>query len=119
MSSGQRTLDGGTADDSDGSDKCGSAVMAALGAVSEHCGEDRVPIETSNGLVVMAPKEGIDRARAQASEDMNRTDILDMMDDSPWLGDWTSGVCEAAGHEKGTQDFRDCQLRFAMQVLDQ
>lgn len=98
-------------------DSCDAVVMAAMEAIGEHCGDERVPIEAEDGLVVMAPKDGIQRVRSQASPEMGDREVKSMMNDADWLSDWTESVCEAAGHRAGSSDCEDCQIRFARKIL--
>ena len=105
--------------ESDDGDSCEAAVMAAMEAIGEHCGDERVPVEAENGLVVMAPKEDLQRVRARATGDMDDGQLMQMVEDSPWLSSWTASLCSSSGHEEGTADYRGCRLRFARQVLDE
>jgi len=99
-------------------DSCEAAVMAAMEAIGEHCGDERIPVEAEDGLVVMAPKDDLQRVRARAEGGMSDEQLMQMMEDSVWMGDWTASLCSSAGHEEGTGDYRECRLRFARQVLE-
>lgn len=99
-------------------DSCDAAVMAAMEAIGEHCGDERVPVEAENGLVVMAPKEGLTRARSQADPEMEDEDIIDIVRNTDWLEEWTEEVCSSAGYRTGSRDCADCQARFARKILN-
>lgn len=116
----QRTLDGTSVAEREAEegDKCGEAVMAAMQAISEHCETDGVPMQMANGMVTMVPKDEVDRMENMAPKEMSDRELEEMMDESPWMGDWTEGACKAAGLEEGTQAYRDCRLNFAREALE-
>jgi len=116
----QRTLTdrGGSSTVDTDEDRCGAAVMAAMEAISDHCGADGVPRQLSNGMVTMVPKEEMEMLENMAPGDMTDEDIEMMMEDSPWLDDWTHGICTSAGHDEGTGAYRECRIDFAREALE-
>lgn len=116
----QRQLGGGrtSVSESEEGDTCGEAVMAAMQAISDHCGSDEVPLEMSNGMVTMVPREEMDQIQNMAPGEMTDEELFDMMEESPWLGEWVEGICRAAGHVGGTDQYDECRLRFARKALD-
>lgn len=116
----QRTLRGGDdrMSDEEGDDRCGAAVMAAMEAISDHCGADGVPRQLSNGMVTMVPKEEMEMLENMAPEEMTDEDVKMMMDESPWLDEWTDGICTSAGHSRGSEDYEECRLQFARDALE-
>lgn len=115
----QQTLDGTTRGDRAAreDDQCGEAVMAAMQAISEHCDTEGVPMQMSGGMVAMVPKEDVDEVENMAPQEMSDREIMDMMEDSPWMGEWTDGICSQAGLEEGTDAFRRCKLNYARDAL--
>jgi len=120
----QRTIDGGFTDDSGGSgrphdegDTCGEAVMAAMQAISEHCDTDGVPMEMSDGVVTMVPREEKDRIAGMQPGDMNDSEIDEMIEDSPWLEEWTDALCTRAGLDPGTRQYDECRRNYARDAL--
>ena len=116
----QRQFGGGTTDTSQGAsdDTCGEAVMAAMQAISDHCGSDGIPIEMGNGMVQMVPKEEARKIRNAAPGDMSDEELMEMVEDSPWLSEWTDSLCSQAGLDPGTAGYDSCVLDFARAALD-
>jgi len=100
-------------------DRCHEAFMASLGAMGTHCGDEQVPVEVDHGIALMAPKDGLQRVRARGADDMDDEQLMQMVENSPWLSSWTQSLCSSSGHEEGTSDYRECRLRFARQVLEE
>jgi len=103
-------------DDAD-AEKCGEAVMAAMTAISDHCGAEGVPMQTSSGTVVMAPRDAMDEVRNMAPGDMDRQEKLNFIEQSPWFLDWARTQCNTAGLSEGTTDFEDCLLNYFEDVM--
>lgn len=95
------------------SDACRAATLAALETVQEDCGTADVPVETSNGLVVMAPEDDARRLRQTAPGDLSDEEFETLLEESPWLEDWASSICEGAGLEPGTSAYEECLLNYA------
>lgn len=117
----QRTLDGNETnrhDDQQG-ETCSEAVMAAMQAISDHCGSDGVPLQMANGMVTMVPKEEMDQIKNMAPADMDDEELMQYVEESPWLRDWTAGLCKSAGQKPGTESYKDCRLQFAREALNE
>jgi hypothetical protein len=104
-------------DTSNPEDSCGEAVMAAMRAIGFHCDMDGVPIQTSSGHVVMAPQEEMEQVRNAAPGEMSDRELLDFIDQSPWMSQWASSLCEKAGLSEGSTQYEDCLLAYARDAL--
>jgi len=98
-------------------DSCGAAVMAAMRAISDYCEEDGVPHRLDNGMVVMVPKEEMDRVRNMDGMSMDDMEVREMIDTSPWLAEFVADVCSGAGLSDGSSEREECELRYARMVL--
>lgn len=101
----------------DEDDTCGEAVMASMKAISRHCGADGVPLQTSSGVVVMAPQEEMEKVRNASPGEMSDEEVLRMVEDSPWLSEWAGALCSRAGLSEGTRQYEECLLNYARDVL--
>jgi len=72
---------------------------------------------TSSGHVVMAPQEEMEQVRNAAPGEMSDRELLDFIDQSPWMSQWASSLCEKAGLEDGTEQYEDCLLAYARDAL--
>jgi len=98
-------------------DSCGEAVLASIKAMSRHCDMDGVPLQTSSGHVVMAPQEEMEQVRNTAPGNMTDRELMDFIEQSPWLREWTASLCEKAGLEDGTEQYENCLLAYARDAL--
>lgn len=98
-------------------DNCGEAVMAAMQAISDNCSTDGVPIRTGSDVVAMVPKEEMETVENMAPEDMTRREMLEFIEDSPWLREWAGSLCETAGLSEGTREFEDCLINYMEDVV--
>lgn len=99
-------------------DTCGEAVMAAMQAVSDHCGSEGIPMEMGSGMVQMVPREAADRMKNMQPGDMTDDELMEMVEESPWLSNWTESLCRNAGLTGGTEEYNECVKRFARDALD-
>jgi hypothetical protein len=109
--------DRGRNDQQRSGDSCGEAIMASLKAMGRHCDMDGVPLQTSSGHVVMAPQEEMEQVKNAAPGDMTDRELLDFIEESPWLGSWCRSLCEKAGLDAGTKQYQDCLLAYARDAL--
>lgn len=100
-------------------EKCRAATLAALETVQDECGTGDVPIETTNGLVVMAPEDDARRVKQTAPGDLTEEEFETLLEQSPWLEEWASSICEGAGLEAGTQAFEECMMNYAKSAFGQ
>lgn len=113
-----RTTGGASMRDGEEGDNCGEAVMAAMKAIGKHCNTEGVPIQTATNHVVMVPKEDAEKVRNYAPQEMSEREMMREAEDSPWLDEWASGMCEKAGLEEGSDAWETCYLNHVRDVLD-
>lgn len=98
-------------------DSCSEAVMAAMQAIGDHCDADGVPLQLNNGIVTMVPKDEMPQVQNMAPDEMSDRELMDFIRESPWLDEWTEGLCKSAGHDAGTTEYEECRLQFAREAL--
>lgn len=103
--------------DANRDDTCGEAVMAAFQAIGDHCGNGEVPVQIGDEMVVMAPKDAVERIEQQDGDEMSDQEILDELDENSWLSSWADSLCGAAGHEERTENHQQCRITFAREAL--
>jgi hypothetical protein len=103
--------------DTDEGSACGDAVVAAMQALSDHCGGDAEPMELDNGMVVMVPRDQKEMLSDLDGEALTDEEVDDVLDDMEWLADWTTELCQGAGLQSGTDGYTECRRRYVRQVL--
>ena len=92
--------------------------MAAMQAISDHCGNDGIPLDLGDGMVQMVPRDDVQKMKNMQPGEMTEEELMQFVDGSPWLSEWTDKMCKNAGLTGGTQEYNDCVRRFARKALD-
>jgi hypothetical protein len=107
-----------SSDDGGRSEECGEAVIAAMQAIGEHCSDNEVPIQMSNGMVAMVPEQEAEMVK-QTPEGKPSVEAVDeKLAESDWLDEWTERLCKTAGHTPGTDEYEQCRRRYAREALE-
>jgi len=65
----------------------------------------------------MAPQEEMEQVKNAAPGDMTDRELMDFIEESPWLSEWSASLCEKAGLEAGTTKYENCLLAYARDAL--
>lgn len=99
-------------------EKCGEAVMAAVSAISDHCEGAGRPVEMPNGVIVNVPEDAREEMGNMAPGSMSDREVMDLVENSPWMSGIVERNCTMAGLEEGTREYDNCAINFARNLID-
>jgi len=102
-----------------GKDECRNALIAAMNVLSEECKGKGSIIKVGPEDTLLYVPEEVERLREEAGNPVTEEEAKELMEESPWLGNWASAMCRISGvsPEEEPEEFESCKMTWAMRAL--